>query len=131
MQTSEYQYWPFDAQSTVRDSAIKQTRFLESAFNLGYEAFTCGMNDYGARSAEREGLIIERGRTGRWEVCLADANDRALSAYVNDFTVAANAVKQWLSGKQVNEIVKLLQEHLITLPGAKASYTISAQHRNA
>ncbi len=60
MATSAYEYWPFRSRSDndrcVLDSGTRA--FLEAATASGYAAFRFGINDYGARSAEREGCIL-------------------------------------------------------------------------
>lgn len=124
----DYDYWPFPV--ATADAAVSQEDdkvvFLKSAFEDGYESFRFGINDYGARSHEREGCILERGRN-RWEVRLAQGNERRLLAFVNAFTAAGEAVKQWLGGACAKEIVRNLASSLVIPPGAKASHIITEE----
>lgn len=121
----DYEYWPFSvptAGAAVCQDDDKVT-FLKAAYNDGYESFRFGINDYGARSKEREGCILERGRN-RWEVRLAQGKDRRLLAFVNDFPVAGKAVKRWLDGACAKEIVQNISSSLVTPPGAKSSHVL-------
>ena len=128
MSTSNYEYWPFG--SRADDSRLmvgtEKVAFLEAATQSGYAAFRFGINDFGARSKERVGCILERGRK-RWEIRLAEGEHRRLLAYVGDFDSAGRAVKEWLDGLCAKEIVGNTQDHLITPPGAKSSYVISEE----
>jgi hypothetical protein len=122
----EYDYWPFavataDASMPQEDDKVT---FLKAAYDDGYESFRFGINDYGARSKEREGCILERGRN-RWEIRLAQGNERRLLAFVNDFSVAGQAVKRWLVGASAKEIVQNISSSLVSPPGAKASHIIT------
>jgi len=89
-----------------------------------YESFRFGINDYGARSKEREGCMLERGRDRR-EVRLAEGDQRRLLAFINGFATAGDAVKHWLGGACPTEIVELISDSLVTPPGAEASYIVT------
>lgn len=124
----DYDYWPFSV--ATADASVSQEDdkivFLKSAYDDGYESFRFGINDYGARTKEREGCILERGRN-RWELRLAQGNERRLLAFVDDFSAAGEAVKQWLAGKCAKDIVQILSSTLVTPPGAKASHVIAEE----
>jgi hypothetical protein len=125
MATADFEVWPFvtaaDRPSVGPDAEI--VAFLELSAAKGYEAFRFGLNDFGAKTSEREGCMLERGRK-RWELRLADGNGRRLLAHVADFSAAASAVHEWLEGVCVNEVLGHLQNQLVTPPGAQASYTV-------
>ncbi|MCR9295111.1 MAG: hypothetical protein NXI32_20530, partial [bacterium] len=121
-------YWPFAV--ATRDAGVSQqddkVAFLKSAYDDGYESFRFGINDYGARSKEREGCILERGRN-RWEIRLAEDQERRLQAFVNAFSAAGQAVKQWLGGACAKEIAQNISSSLVIPPGAKASHVITEE----
>ncbi len=126
MTTFDYDYWPF-AVATAAPVAFPEddkVTFLKAAYDDGYESFRFGINDYGARSKEREGCILERGRN-RWEIRLAQGNERRLLAFVNNFSVAGHAVKRWLAGERAEQIVRDISSSLMTPSGAKASHFIT------
>jgi len=124
----DYDYWPFPV--ATADAAVSQkddkVLFLKSAYDDGYESFRFGINDYGARSKEREGCMLERGRN-RWEIRLAEGQQRRLLAFVNSFSAAGEAVKQWLGGACAKEIAQNISSSLVTPPGAKASHIITEE----
>lgn len=105
---------------------MTKVTFLKTRYDDGYESFRFGINDYGARSKEREGCILERGRN-RWEIRLAQGNERRLLAFVSDFSVAGGAVRQWLAGACAKGIAQNISSCLVTPPGAKASHVITEE----
>ena len=122
----DYDFWPFTIATT--DVGVSQyddkITFLKTAYDDGYESFRFGINDYGARSNEREGCILERGRN-RWEIRLVQGNKRRLLAFVNDFSAAGQTVKHWLAGACAKELVQNITSLLVTPPGAKASHVLT------
>jgi hypothetical protein len=125
MSITHCEYWPF-AGETANDYLSltpEELAFLESTTRSGFQAFRFGINDYGARSSTREGCILERGRR-RWEIRLAEGEDRHLLAYVAEFRAAGQAVTEWLCGSCVQEILMVIRDHLTTPPGTESSYTI-------
>ena len=82
-----------------------------------------GINNYGARSEHRAGIILERGRQ-RWEVRLSQDDVRLLSAFVACFSSAGNAVNSWLMGCELKEVLDSLNDQLVVPPGLTESYTI-------
>jgi hypothetical protein len=126
--TFDYEYWPFTiapAEGHLPQEA-EQIAFLKAAHDEGFESFRFGISDYGARSKEREGCILERGRN-RWEIRLAQGDKRRLLAFVNDFRAAGDAVKKWLDGSCAQEILHNISKRLVTPPGAKASHVITEE----
>lgn len=128
MTSIDYDYWPFSVMNAGRSvcKADDKVTFLKTAHDDGYESFRFGVNDYGARSKEREGCILERGRS-RWEIRLVQGSDRQLIAFLDDFSVAGNAVKQWLDGASAKAMVESISSSLVTPPGAKASYVLTEE----
>jgi hypothetical protein len=124
--TTAIQYWPFEVPPAETRTAQehREIGFLQRATTRGFLAYRFGINDFGARHANREGCILERGRT-RWEVRLAEAEERALLAYLSDFDVAGAAICDWLEGKNAEHILADISEHLVKMPGAKASYSLA------
>lgn len=72
MTTNANEYWPFTVSDEERrwPEMIEKINFLDELHSAGFKAFRSGVNDYGAESESREGIIIERGRK-RWEFRLA------------------------------------------------------------
>ncbi|MCH8921768.1 MAG: hypothetical protein IIA67_01325 [Planctomycetes bacterium] len=130
MRTTDYTYWPFSVEPAASRSPqeTEKVEFFETACDNGYESFRFGINDYGARSQAREGCILERGRN-KWEIRLAEGEQRRLSAFVDDFKSAGQAIQQWLDGSPVRRIVHDIHDRLITPPGAEASYVIDGRIR--
>jgi len=96
-------------------------QFLQSAFELGFQSFRFGINDFGAEGGERKGYILERGRT-QWEIRLLQGDERVMWAYVTGFSAASLAVVDWLShDKPLASIVELLAGDLVHRPNDKAS----------
>ncbi|HVC97781.1 MAG TPA: hypothetical protein VND64_29190 [Pirellulales bacterium] len=123
----ENRYWPFDVgppeKFSDEDKAI--VRFLEAAYEAGFRPYDSFLSYYGATADnERVGEIIARGRS-RWELVLAAEHEEILSAYLDDFGCAADAVLGWLRGAEAKLILAQLQEHLVVLPGASRSFTLN------
>jgi hypothetical protein len=112
-------YWPFDS-SEILDS--EEIKFFKSFIQKEFEVFRFDLSNCGARSKDREGWIIVRGRR-RWEIRLVNNKSLQLSAYLSDFSTANYAIESWLSGASCDEIIRDIHDALIVLPGAKASYT--------
>lgn len=119
--------WPSEV-SPERKAQLheREVRFLEAACQEGYTPYLYQPGDLGAAANERTGSIIERGRKA-WEVVLGRAEERALSAYVDDFDCAAEAVLGWLRGAETADILPRLQGHLVKMPGASRSFVVHDQ----
>lgn len=121
----DYEYWPFpvsDADTNAPDYADKIS-FLKSATEVGAESYKFGMNNYGAKTTTRSGIILERGRR-RWEIRLSEDEVRRLSAFTQCFAVAGASVKTWLQGNTVSCVLEQLREHLVVPPGLSESYVV-------
>jgi hypothetical protein len=121
MDLIEKRYWPFD--TLIQDKPSEQHRreisFLETAFRAGYESYTFGFGNFGAKANEKTGEIIYRGSHGKhWEVFLSPLG---LSAHLDHFDSAAEAVLRWLRGIEATEIMEYVRGHLVvtraTTPG--------------
>lgn len=123
---SNNRYWPFDS-SVILDAEEKN--FFESVTEKGFKAFQFDINNCGARSGEREGWIIVRGRR-RWEIRLAEGNIWRLSAYIADFNTASRAINKWLDGAEPEEIVTDIHDVLVVPSGARSSYTLHIDNEN-
>lgn len=121
----DYEYWPFpvsDADTAIPEVAEK-IAFLKAIAQCTTEAYRFGINNYGAKSEHRAGIILERGRK-RWEIRLSENETRHLTAFVECFSVAGNAVNSWLSGCGLDEVLDELKDQLVIPPGLTESYTI-------
>jgi hypothetical protein len=124
-----YRYWPFQVEAEVRQlpEVAEKVEFLEGIYSDGFKAFqeVPGESFYGALSETRSGEIIQRSfRNNRWELRLSENFERRLVAFVTDFSVAGKALRAWLNGRSVDEILQDIREYLTLLSGVKDSYTI-------
>jgi hypothetical protein len=121
MNLTERQCWPFDVLAPERQSEQhrREIRFLETAYQAGYKPYMFGSQNFGATAPERSAEIIYRGCRGKhWEVRLSPLG---LSAHLDDFDSAADAVLRWLRGVERAEILQHVRDHLfidrVTAPG--------------
>ncbi|HQU42771.1 MAG TPA: hypothetical protein PK867_08160, partial [Pirellulales bacterium] len=106
------------------DQEKREVRFLESAYEAGYQPFEMGPGSYGATGAQgRGGGILWRGRN-RWEIAVHEANERAVDAFVDDFECAACAVLEWLGGAGEDDIAARIERHAVMMPGSQAEEKI-------
>src|SRR5205807_4292195 len=109
----EQRYWPFEVPPAKEqtESARRQIEFLERAYQAGYEPYLFGSGeDFGATAASRGGIILYRGGQGRhWEVLVGTDEQTILSAHVDDFGCAAEAVLQWLRGNGASVVLELIR----------------------
>jgi hypothetical protein len=124
MDPTQYRYWPFDV--LPKEQRTEQHRqemwFLEMAYQAGYNPYMDGFENFGATGGERSGTILYRGSRGNhWEVVLETGRTKVLSAHLNDFGSAAQALLSWLRGVGGLEIVEDMRDHLVitraTAPG--------------
>jgi hypothetical protein len=125
MNRNENQYWPFNVlppeQRTEKDWEV--IRFLETAYRRGYKPFTFASGNFGASCGERGGMILFRTRT-RWEVNLGIAEETSLSAYLDEFSHAAEGVLQWLSGVDAASVLEHVRDHLVVTPGTAPGFVL-------
>jgi hypothetical protein len=121
MELTEQRYWPFDVLPPERwsEQHRREIGFLDTAYQGGYKPYMFGSQNFGAVAGERLGEIIYRGCRGKhWEVCLSPYG---LSAHLDDFDFAAEAVLRWLRGVAGAEILEYVRGHLfidrVTAPG--------------
>jgi len=119
-------YWPFEvsAQEQGTPTRLGQVQFLAKAYQDGYHPYLEGGDFVATNADKRAGTIIARGSKSRWEVVLSHANEKAASAFVDDFCCAANAVLRWLGGDEVGAIIAECKGHLVVPPGAVLSHVI-------
>jgi hypothetical protein len=125
MDRDENRYWPFDvlppAQQTEQHR--QEIQFLEAAYRRGYKPYTFASGNFGATCGERGGVIVFRGRK-RWEAILGTPEGTSLSAYLDDFCYAAEAVLQWLSGVDAAAVVEHVRDHLVVTPGTAPGFML-------
>ena len=89
-------------------AAPAESEFCEAALAEGFLPHVSGVSDFGAScSSGRSGDIVVRGRRRR-ELVLVEAGRTALSAYLDDFAPAAEAVLQWLERSSIRDRVQLV-----------------------
>lgn len=122
----EDEYWPFPVTDEDRQwpEMLEKIAFLEAAASANFKGYRTGLNGYGAESATRDGIILERGRK-RWEIRLSETGIRQFSAFVTEFPIAGSALVSWLKGATVDGILEDVKDDLVVPPGAASSYTIS------
>lgn len=120
------EYWPFAVNEEDRrwPEMIEKITFLDELHSSGFKSFRSGVNDYGAESETREGIIIERGRK-LWELRLSKGGDRRFSAFVSRFPKAGKALASWLKGASEHDIYSDIKGELVVPPGRSTSYTMS------
>jgi hypothetical protein len=121
MDVTQKRYWPFDVLPLERQTEQhrREIRFLETAYQAGYKPYTFGSQNFGATTEERTAEILYRGCRGKhWELCLSPFG---LSAHLDDFECAAEAILCWLRGDGEAEILEHVRSHLfidrVTTPG--------------
>jgi hypothetical protein len=124
MDSTQNRYWPFDVLPPERQTEQhrEEIRFLETAYQAGYKPYMDGFQNFGATAGERGGVILYRGCRGKhWEVLLGTTEETILSAHLDDFGCAAEAVLRWLRGVEGTEILEHVRGHLfidrVTAPG--------------
>jgi hypothetical protein len=124
MDPTQNRYWPFDVLPPERQTEqhLREIRFLETAYQAGYKPYMDGFQNFGANAGKRGGIILYRGCRGKhWEVLLGTAEETILSAHLDDFDYAAEAVLRWLRGVEGAEILEHVRSHLfidmVTTPG--------------
>lgn len=125
MSHDEDRYWPFDvlppAQQTEQHR--REIQFLETAYRQGYKPYRFGSENFGANCGERGGLIFIRGRK-RWEAILGTAEETSLSAYLDEFSHAAEAVLLWLRGVDAADVVEHVRGHLVVTLGTSPGFVL-------
>lgn len=132
MTTNTNEYWPFAVSDKDRrwSEMLEKIAFLDQLNSAGFKSFRSGINDYGAESETRDGIIIERGRE-LWELRLSTDGDRRFSAFVSKFSGAGKALTLWLEGASEHGIYAAVKSDLIVPPGCSTSYTLSKKADNA
>jgi hypothetical protein len=122
-------YWPFEVLPPEQRAPLHsdQIRFLENAYRDGYQPYLDGQDFIATNANSRSGSIIKRASRSRWEVVLSEANQRAVSLFLDDFCCASNAVLDWLRGGEAKTIIVSCAKHIIVPPGATSSHTIYAE----
>jgi hypothetical protein len=124
-----YQYWSFTISEEDRKlpKYNELIEFFESIDSDGFKVYweLPGESLYGAKAETRSGEIIQRSFTNnRWELSLSEKLRPRLTAFVSDFRAAGIALRGWLNGQSVNDILEDINEHLTLLSGLKSTHTI-------
>jgi hypothetical protein len=130
MTKNDYQYWPFpidEKEERKLPNYAELVEFFEGIHSDGFKVYweLPGESFYGAEAESRSGEIIQRSFTkSRWELNLSEKLRPRLTAFVDDFRTAGIALRVWLNGQAVNDILEDINEHLTLLSGLESSYTI-------
>jgi hypothetical protein len=109
--------WPFDVLPTSQRSALQEAEiaFLERAHGMGFHPAMDGFN-FVARSdgLGRTGWILRRSARGKmWEVVIDQPDGKKASVFVDDLSIAAEALLAWLSGQDADSAIELCNGHLV------------------
>jgi hypothetical protein len=125
--TPYFQSWPFPITEKERQTPemAEKIEFFENAETDGFEAY-CLLRGYkyGAKSQLRSGSITQLTRKPMWELKFYEESECQLLAYGNDFRIAAIAVRAWLRGRLVIEILEDIKEYLIVPSELDYSYKV-------
>jgi hypothetical protein len=126
---NNYQYWPFPVSTEERQLSeeLEKLEFLESIYSDGFKSYreVPGESLYGAKSNTHSGIIIQRSfKNNRWELRLNENIERRLVAFVTDFRIAGKALRAWLNGKSMSDILIDVSEYLINVSGTEGGYTV-------
>jgi hypothetical protein len=124
---SYFEYWPFpinEAEKTSQEE-LEKFEFLKDIYFDGFKAYReiGKWDEYATESETRKGFISRRGVKNRWELNLSEAGSR-LTAFVNNFSVAGEAVKEWLNGNQISDILENIKDYLIIPSKLGSSYIV-------
>ncbi len=123
-----FQNWPFSVSEEDRQQPEEAERieFLESVYSDGFEACRDAESQtyYSAKSKLRVGNITLRGVRDRWQIELHEGIERRLTAYIIGFNAAGGAVRAWLNGCSVSEILEGIKESLTNPYKTGNGYTV-------
>jgi hypothetical protein len=117
-------YWPFEVPSRQlqTEQQWQEIEFLTMAYKAGYKPYMFGSQNFGATAGGRGGIILYRGCRGKhWEIALGTEDSTVLSAHLDNFGCATEAVTLWLGGAEAPEILERFRDNLVvrasTAPG--------------
>jgi hypothetical protein len=124
--SSHRQYWPFAITKAENQfpEEIEKIEFLKNVYDDSFAAYRMveEWDHYGVESESRSGIVIRRGIKNRWEFRLyAEGKGTQLTAFVTSFEVSGTALRAWLNGRSVSEILEDINKHLAVLPGKERS----------
>jgi hypothetical protein len=119
-------YWPFPVLPAEQQNSVHRAviHFLEVAHREGFRPYSFDVEDFGASTGDRVGLIIFRTRSF-WELRVDTERSNTLAAYVGPFAVAADAVLCWLRGNHVSDILESIRPHLVPRGGLSSGYRLN------
>jgi hypothetical protein len=123
-----YHYWPFPVSEEDRrlPKVAEKIEFLEGIYSDGFDAYQDANSPtyYVGKSKFRAGSILERGTRNRWSLSLTEGIELRLTALVNSFSVSGTAVRHWLNGFTVGEILHDINQDLVVSSKSESSYTV-------
>ena len=132
MDPTQNLYWPFGVlpQERQTEQHQREIRFLETAYEAGYKPYTFGSQNFGATAGIWGGIILYRGCRGKhWEVLLGTSQETLVSAHVDDFACAADAVLCWLRGVKGAEIIEHVRDHLFITRATAPGFVLHDQRK--
>ena len=130
MDPHQKRYWPFEVlpPDSQTEEQKCQVRFLEAAYQEGYKPYMEPLGNFGATAGERGGMIVFRGRK-HWEMLLGTTEETAVSAHLDDFCAAGDAVLLWLRGRDGAEVVDRVRDHLVVTRATGPGFVLHEQAR--
>lgn len=128
MDPHDKRYWPFQVLPPENQTEEQkcQVRFLEIANQEGYKPYMEPVGHFGATAGVRGGMILFRGRR-HWQVLLGTTEENVVSAHLDDFCAAAEAVLQWLRGLDGAAVVDHFRDHLVATPATSRGFVLHGQ----
>jgi hypothetical protein len=121
------QYWPFlvSEEDRQRPEEAEKIEFLESVYANGFKVYRMCEEQvrYTAISQSHVGHIQAMERGNSWRLTLS-GDEQRLMAFVTDFKIAGSAVKAWLNGRAISDILEDIKEYLTIPPKYKFSYKL-------
>jgi hypothetical protein len=121
------QYWPFPVseKDRQRPEEAEKREFLESVYADGFKVYRMCKEQvrYTANAQSRTGHIQAMERGNCWRLTLSGDEQRFM-AFMTDFKIAGAAVRAWLHGRAVSDILEDIKEYLTIPPKYKFSHTL-------
>lgn len=113
------------------DAVLRWLRGLDGAEifeHLAGHFFTTPGCQFQANTERRAGEIIGHGARGKhWEIILGRTGDSSLAAHVTEFVYAAEALRRWLRGAGIPEILEYLAGHLLATADCPEGFAVREQ----
>ena len=109
----DIQYWPFPIlpPEQLREEHLQEIRFLDKAYERGYQPFQESMNYHIGDDTQRSVWMFRRGRTRGWEMRFFEPDQWILLAWIVSFENASSIALQWCDGVDPDELMHQYQDN--------------------